>query len=147
MFFCATKMFPLLTIMTKNEWKKKWRKAMQLNFPLLWLNTMTLVYFLKFFIHKLDASLQIVLYMVKITLTMRKKCNKTEACWQRVTHWSLPPSPSNTPPSERMNEWTNERTNEEKRHRSGISHHSLLIPHTQSRKNYSLMSEWCHLFL
>lgn len=33
----------------------------------------TVAYFLKFFIHKLDASLQIVLYMVKITLTMEKQ--------------------------------------------------------------------------
>lgn len=32
----------------------------------------TPMYFLKLFIHKLDASLQIVLYMAKITLTMKK---------------------------------------------------------------------------
>ncbi len=90
---------------------------------------MTLVYFLKFFIHKLDASLQIVLYMVKITLTMRKKCNKTEACWQRVTHWSLPPSPSNTPPSERMNERTNERMNE-RREETQLSNQSPFTSHS-----------------
>ncbi len=57
---------------------------------------MTLVYFLKFFIHKLDASLQIVLYMVKITLTMEGGggCNKTEACWHIEASHFLHQTPS-----------------------------------------------------